>query len=143
MSGKKMSKIIIVILVLLTVPLTGCGINKADVFFPVQKDSGLSQMELLGHGWLVFQNGCLRVKPFYYFGKGSLVVWPHDYSYEVKGLEVRVLNGEGKVAARSGHWITYGGGPAANMDIVKIYIGETIDEEKYPGPYFLCSGVDD
>ena len=131
-----------VLLTLLAVPLAGCSINKADVFFPTQQDLGLSQMELWGHGWLVYQSGCLRVKPFYYFGKGSLVIWPHDYSYEVKGLEVRVLNRDGKVVARSGHWMTFGGGNAANADHVNQVTGKTIDEVKYPGPYFICSGVD-
>jgi hypothetical protein len=138
---KRLILVVLLLLILLTIPLVSCSISKTDVFFPTQKESGLAQMELLARGWLVYQDGCLRVKPFFYFGKSELIIWPYGYGYEVAGREVRVLNRDGKVVARSGHWIRYGGGPAANMDIVKIYMGETIDEDKYPGPYFLCGEV--
>jgi hypothetical protein len=120
----------------------GCGIDKSDVFFPTQKDPGLPQMELSGRGWLAFINGSLCVRPPWVFGKSQLIIWPYGYSYEVKGLEVRVLNRDGKVVARSGHWITYGGGPAVNVDTVNDILGNTIDEERYPEPYFICGEVD-
>jgi hypothetical protein len=134
--------VVLVCLILLAVPLTGCSINKADVFFPTQKDNG-PQMELLGHGWLVYIHGSLCVRPPWFLGRSTLIIWPHDYSYEVNGLEVRVLNGDGKVVARSGHWITFGGGNAANADHVNQVTGKTIDEARYPGPYFISSGVVD
>jgi hypothetical protein len=135
----------LVILILLAVSLSmaGCSINKADVFFPTQKESGTPQMEVLGRGWLVYQGGCLRITPFYYFGKGELIIWPYGYGYEVAGREVRVLNQDGKVVARSGHWIKVGGGLAANKEIAEKIYGQPIPEDKYPGPYFICGEVVD
>ena len=117
-------------------------VDESDVYFPVQKESGMPQMELAGRGWLALENGALRIKPFYFFGESYLPIWPYGYSFDVKGREVRVINQEGKVVARTGHWIKYGGGPAANMDIVKNYLGEMIPEDEYPGPYFIVGGVD-
>jgi hypothetical protein len=147
--GRKMLKLVLVIVILIllffgwiSVISNGGGIVKSDIYFPTQREPGLPQMDALGHGWLVYVKGGLCVRPLWGFGTSQLIIWPYGYSYEVKGLEVRVLNGDGKVVARSGHWITFGGGPAVNSDMVNDILGKTIDEEKYPGPYFICGEVE-
>jgi hypothetical protein len=117
------------------------NITIADVYFPTQKAGNLMHHELLGHGWLVYEDGSLRIKPFYLFSKGTLAIWPNGYTYDIKGREVRVINRDGKVVARTGHWMTYGGGPSSG-EVSSYYLDEPIPDQ-YSGPYFIVSGVMD
>ena len=111
----------------------------ADVYFPVQKAGNLTHLELKSHGWLILEKGALRVRPLYFYCTSYLIVWPSGYTFEVEGREVRVMDRDGKVVARTGHWMTFGGGPSTG-GVSQYYLENPIPTE-YPGPFYIVSGV--
>ncbi len=60
-------------------------------------------------GKLVAEDKCLLMK--HLDGIGShLPVWPHDYSLSTENGDIRLLDGEGRIAARLGDVVRVGGG---------------------------------
>lgn len=77
----------------------------------------------LGRGWLALDDNCLRLKPFHFFHKGDLLVWPYGYSLETGSKEIRILDNDGRV----GDWIKVGGGEVPS-EIVEKYIGKPLSD---------------
>lgn len=87
----------------------------------------------------MLDDNCLRLKPFYFFGKGDLLVWPYGYSLETESKEIRILDNDGRVVACVGDWIKVDGGEVP-WEIVEKYIGKPLSDN-CTGPYWLVSGV--
>lgn len=102
-------------------------------------------------GKLVVEDGCLRMK--HLDGVGSyLPVWPHDYSLSTEDNDVRLLDGEGQVAARLGDAVRVGGG-----EIRQSEVGPTPEQARRnyqqtrrklnipsscPGPLWMVADID-
>lgn len=78
--------------------------------------------------------GCLRVRDG---GTDSLVIWPAGFGVKRTDGEVRVIDGEGEVAARVGREIYAGGGMVPSTSAV----GQTrrVLRERCPGPYWIAA----
>lgn len=146
-----MRKILIrVALIISLVPLLLFGVScKVDEeeqslpFFPALKEPANTNMEALARGWLVKYDNCLRLKPFYYFSKGELVIWPYGYSLKTEGKNIWVLDGERNKVARAGSWIKMGGGTITGHDsFIEELIGGPLPEG-VEGPYWLAGEIVD
>jgi hypothetical protein len=81
------------------------------VFFPKQPptEGERAAMAALLIGDLVPVDGCLRVNSIY--GDGSyLPIWPPEFTLQVQGEALQVLDGDGQVVARAGEEVSMGGG---------------------------------
>ena len=91
--------------------------------------------QALIQGRLVERDGCLWI------GDG-LVIWPRDYSLDTSGERARVLNGEGRVAARVGDYVTGGGGVAEGKGAAPALREQGVDlPPRCLGPYLIMGGV--
>ena len=133
----------LLVCMLLALPFltVACHNTSSSPLFPVQLEKYAKEPypTALGRGWLALDDNCLRLKPFYFFGKGVLLIWPYGYSLETESKEIRILDNDGRVVARVGHWIKVGGGEVP-LEIVEKYIGKPLSDN-CTGPYWLVSGV--
>jgi len=110
--------------------------SSSTLLFPVQKRSGLGQMDALLEGKLELDNGYLRVK---YFDDNYLLIWPHGFSLHIEGKEIHVIDSDGQLVARVGDQIKVGGGEAP-AEKVEEYTGKSLPDNR-TGPYWIVSEV--
>jgi hypothetical protein len=116
---------------------TTAASTAAGVFFPTQKPPNFGYDELQSGELVRDAEGCLRVR----YEAGNVVpLWPSGFEARVRGDEVRVLDGEGRVVARVGAKISMGGGGIREDALT----GEILDQrtkrellERCPGAYYL------
>lgn len=90
-------------------PTTTTSYSQDGIFFPKQKNPRGAVMSTRGRGQLVLtDNECLRLKTVE-GRRGSLLIWPPDYSLNTEGNRVRVINEKGQVAAVVGDYVEVGG----------------------------------
>jgi hypothetical protein len=132
----------IFIFFIVTLLMSGCGKKNNDnlsPYFPVQKP-GLTQMTVLAYGRLYIKDNYFRVKPIFKEDPSYLVIWPPGYELVKDNNHWKIKNSDGKVVAKSGSLVKFGGGPAASEDIVKIYLGYSLPSSA-AGPYWIMSGM--
>jgi hypothetical protein len=120
-------------------PPTGGGETTAParVFFPQQPPGGESMMAETSGELVLDDEGCLRVKATPK-DPGATPVWPADYELDANGDEIRVLDEEGRVAAKVGEEVYMGGG-----EIPKGQVTLTDEQmlrelfERCPGEYWI------
>ena len=120
--------------------LGACHSNAISSYFPVSKISDLPPMEVAFRGWLMRYDNCLRLKAFYCFGKGYLLIWPYGFSQEMEENEIRVLDNNDKVVARVGDYIRFAGGEIPIESVEKVIGGHLPDN--CTGPYILVGYFD-
>jgi hypothetical protein len=140
----KMKEVIsLLVCILLSFPIVtvACDDNPSShpLFFPVLNEPESIYPNALARGRLVLDHNCLRLKRFYFFGKGSLLIWPYGYSVETQNKKISVVDNNGEVIARVGDWLKVGGGEIPK-EIVEKYIGKPLSDN-YTGPYWLAAGV--
>lgn len=102
-------------------------------YFPVQKEVPDSVFTALWPGKLEMDDSnCLRVD-------GTLILWPHGYTYKIEGDAIWIIDDRGAPAVRTGDMVKIGGG-----GIPEQYVEDLIDPplpEGCPGPFWLASTV--
>ncbi|MBN1366454.1 MAG: hypothetical protein JW967_00815 [Dehalococcoidales bacterium] len=83
----------------------------------------------------MLDNNCLRLKSFYIFGKGSLLIWPHGYSVKTENGKTYVIDNNGDTVAGVGDRIKFAGGEIP-LESVEQLIGEALPEN-VTGPFIL------
>ena len=83
----------------------------------------------------MLDNNCLRLKGFYVFGKGSLLIWPHGYSVKTENGKTCFVDNKGNTVARVGDRIKLAGGEIPLESVEKL-IGEPLPENA-TGPFIL------
>lgn len=77
-------------------------------------------MSTRGRGQLALTaNGCLRLRTVE-GRRGSLLIWPPDYSLNIEGNRIRILNEKGQVAAVVGDYVEVGGGGLSSLNVEMI-----------------------
>jgi hypothetical protein len=109
-----------------------------EVFFPKQTEPVKAGYDEAQSGELVRDaEGCLRVR---YQGGAVVPLWPPDLEPSVKGDEVRVIDGEGRVVGRVGAEISVGGGGIREESLTEDILDRRTKRElleRCPGAYFL------
>lgn len=120
-----------------TDPTTATSAANVEVFFPKQKPAKFGYEEAQGGELIRDAAGCLRVR---YRGGNVVPLWPSDLESSVKGNEVRVLDGEGRIVGRVGEKIIMGGGGIRGEALTEDILGQRTKQElveRCPGSYFL------
>jgi hypothetical protein len=74
-----------------------------------------------GQGYLVLSGNCLYLSPRKNSHKGLFgIIWPWNYSLEINGKSIKVVNGSLKKIVEIGDFIKFGGG-AGNSTMTKKY----------------------
>lgn len=103
-----------------TTSKTTASYSENGIFFPKQKSPRGAVMSTRGRGQLVLSDkGCLRLKTVE-GRRGSLLIWPPDYSLNTQGNRVRILNKSGQVAAMVGDYVEVGGGGLSSLNVEMI-----------------------
>ena len=139
MRTKKVFSFLMCLLLGVSLVTVGCENNTSSPYLPVLKEAESVYPTALAKGRLVLDDNCLRLKPFYFFSKGDLLIWPYGYSFKTQDSKICIADADGLIVARVGDWIKVGGGEIT-LDIVEKYLGKPLPEN-YPGPYWLVSGV--
>jgi len=117
--------------------------SAAGAFFPKQRPDPIGYPDARGSGRLVVDEaGCLRMKA----GEddlGRVPLGPSGFELDITGGNIRVLDGNGRVAARVGEEVVMAGGDVPREALEG---NNVLDErtkrllfERCPGPYFLAS----
>ena len=132
-----------------TTPQLGVGLEPTPTVEPVivpeepaiafpRQPADWGSMTALMNGRLVLVDGCLRIEdPL--TNTNSLLIWPHDFDWQITEGIVEVLDGAGQVVARVGEEISIGGGEAnslAGLGNNSSLTGEALQNE-IPA---VCSG---
>lgn len=131
-----MKKLIIVLalVVLLIIPVACKG--SVEVYFPMQSNSSLDQMDAELEGNLELVDSWLRLQS----ADGDYVlVWPDGFSVRGEDKEIQVLDSLGQVVAVVGEALTVGGGESTR-ETVESYIGIPLPADA-EGPYWIVSEV--
>ena len=116
---------------------TGPTTTAAGMFFPTQKPARFGYEELQSGELVRDAEGCLRVR----YEAGTVVpLWPSGFEARVRGDEVRVLDGEGRVVARVGAKISMGGGGIREDALTEEILDQRTKRElleRCPGTYYL------
>jgi hypothetical protein len=91
---------------LLTPPVPGIAFPRQK---PVEGIRTSMLALLIGTLWLDPEGSCLRITPLQ-GDEDLLPIWPPEYTLQIDGEQVLVLDGDGKVVARAGEEVTMGGG---------------------------------
>lgn len=119
-----------------------------DLFFPTQLQGvrdgePRAVMQALARGRLTLDDDCLRISSGSY--DGNLLIWPPDYSFRATGGNVRILDEENRVVAKTGDRIEVGGGEVPGRSLRNIaYVGKSLGQKilrRCPGPYWLVGEV--
>jgi len=120
-----------------TASTTTASSTNAEVFFPKQKPAKLGYEELQSGELVRDAEGCLRVR---YQGGNVVPLWPANLEPSVRGDEVQVLDGEGRVVGRVGEKISMGGGGVTEEMLTEDILDRRTKRElleRCPGAYFL------
>jgi hypothetical protein len=139
MRTNKVFSIFVCLLLVFPFVLVGCQNDTSSPYLPVLKESESVYPAALATGILGLDDNCLRLKPFYAFGKGALLIWPYGYYIKTQDNKICVADIDGRIVARVGDWIKVGGGEIT-LDVVEKYLGKPLPEN-YSGPYWIVSGV--
>lgn len=106
------------------------------IYFPRQAPA-VAGMDALLEGTLVLdENGCLRVQhESVSLTDAPVVIWHYDFSLEIDGEEIMVLNGDGEPVGQVGEWTRMGGGESRT-------INEPQMPEACPGPYWILGSIE-
>ena len=113
------------------------GVDGRTIYFPRQAPA-VAGMDALLEGSLVLdENGCLRVQhESVPVDDAPIVIWHYDFSLEINGESITVLNGDGEPVGRVGEWTRLGGGEG----------GRTLAEPEMPadcpGPYWILGSIE-
>lgn len=140
LKGKGASLFLLWFLLLVPLLLISCNSNTTSVYFPVLKEPISAYPEGAFKGWLILDNNCLRLKGFYFFGKGSLLIWPNGYSLETENGRIHVVDNNGNIVARVGERIKFAGGEIPKESVEQL-IGESLPEN-VTGPFILFGYID-
>lgn len=109
----------------------------AEVFFPQQRPGGEALMAETSGELVLDDEGCLRVKTTPK-DPGTTPVWPASYGLDTSGDGVRVLDEEGRVAAKVGERVYMGGGeiPKGQVNLADERMSKELFE-RCPGEYWI------
>ncbi|MCB8928224.1 MAG: hypothetical protein H6652_21675 [Ardenticatenaceae bacterium] len=112
------------------------GADGQAIYFPRQAPA-VAGMDALLEGTLVLDdNGCLRVQhESVSLAEAPVVIWHYDFSLEIEGETITVLNGNGEPVGRVGEWSRMGGGESSA-------IAEPEMPEACPGPYWILGSIE-
>lgn len=110
------------------------SVGVPGVFFPKRSPGGVDMMSEIRGELILDDRGCLRVRSG---GTDSLVIWPAGFGIERSGGRVRVIDGEGGIAARVGRNVYMGGGGAPPANVAGLTRREL--RERCPGPYWIAA----
>jgi hypothetical protein len=116
---------------------TTASTRGTEVFFPQQRQGGESMMAEVSGKLVLDDEGCLRLEE--HLGQTDTVpVWPARFELDTSGGEVRVLDVEGRVAAKVGEEVYMGGG-GIPKDQVTLADERMLRElfERCPGQYWI------
>lgn len=115
------------------------GPDGQTIYFPRQGPA-VAHMDALMQGVLALDEaGCLRVE---YPGMeadgelGPLVIWHHDFTLQIEGDTIEVLNGEGVVVGRVGEEVSMGGGGGNQVALPGMPL------DACPGPYWILGSME-
>ncbi len=136
---------ILVIIPSLAIGCTGNSNNaaQADLYFPVQKEPATIVLTSLVSGRLVVDNGYLRVSyrlgGLFPLSRGSMIIWPHGYSWKAENNEIWILDDKGQKVLRVGDSVKLGGGE------IPASFAEQLIGQKLPvgieGPFWLAADI--
>jgi hypothetical protein len=111
--------------------------SDAEVLFPQQRPGGESMMAEISGELVLDDDGCLRVKATPK-DPGRTPVWPAGYGLDTSGGEVRVLDEEGRIAAKVGERVYMGGGeiPKGQIKLADERMAKELFE-RCPGGYWV------
>ncbi len=112
------------------------GPDDQTIYFPRQAPA-VAGMDALLEGTLVLDdNGCLRVQhESVSLTEAPIVIWHYDFSLEIEGETITVLNGDGEPVGRVGEWSRMGGGESSA-------VVEPEMPEACPGPYWILGSIE-
>jgi hypothetical protein len=116
---------------------TTASARATEVFFPQQRQGGELMMAEISGKLILDDEGCLRLEE--HPGHADTVpVWPAGFELDTSSGEVRVLDEEGRVAARVGKEVYVGGG-GIPKDQVTLADEQMLRElfERCPGQYWI------
>ena len=117
---------------------------RPDVVFIEQKSSeGMrAVMEALARGKVMVDDaGCIRLESGRAY-HGDLIVWPPDYSMQVKGDEILIIKEDGQTLARVGDRVELGGGQVSfSSGAREAYKKHLKIPEKCTGPLGIVGQV--
>jgi hypothetical protein len=104
------------------------------IYFPRQAPTNAFMAALLQGTLALDANGCLRVEGE--GGSAPLILWRHDFTLNIEGETIEVLDGAGEVVGRVGEDIRMGGGEASDQGIPGMPI------EACPGPFWALGDIE-
>lgn len=112
------------------------GSDGRTIYFPRQAPA-VAGMDALLEGTLVLDDsGCLRVQhESLPLAEAPVVIWHYDFSLQISGEEIVVLNGDGEPVGRVGEWSRLGGGHSST-------VLEPAMPEACPGPYWILGSIE-
>lgn len=128
----------LIVSVLLVLVAAGCGGQDRVDSFPqhderIPPDSGREFFA----GKLVLKEGCLRVDappPDSISPESLLVIWPRSFTLITEDGSVRVVDAVGRIAARVGDHVRFGGYPSGPQTVRIRELGKEL-RTGCPGPY--------
>jgi hypothetical protein len=112
------------------------GPDGRPIYFPRQAPSVASMSALLEGTLILDENGCLRVQhESVPLAEAPVIIWHYDFSLEISGEEIVVLNGDGEPVGRVGEGTRMGGGEGRT-------VAEPQMPEACPGPYWILGGIE-
>lgn len=136
MRNKKLTTVIICVVIVLLCMFCGYSVESGTPYFPVAK--GETGMEALATGILILDDGYLRLSPSY-SDDTYLIIWPRGYSLDTEGDEIRILNEGGQIVAGVGDTISAAGGEM--KWISSLWLKGGFLPFNCDGPYWVASEV--
>ena len=112
------------------------GPNGQTIQFPRQAPA-VAGMEALLEGTLILDdNGCLRVQhESVPLAEAPVIIWHYDFSLEIEGEQITVLNGAGDPVGRVGEWWRMGRGETRSVVAPEM-------PQACPGPYWILGSIE-
>ena len=137
-SSRPASRQALIVSVLFALVVAGCGDQDRVDSFPqhderIPPDSGREFFA----GKLVLKEGCLRVDappPDSSYPESLLVIWPRSFTLSTEDGPVRVVDAVGRIAARVGDHVRFGGYPSSPQTVRLRELGKEL-RTGCPGPY--------
>ena len=129
---------------LLVLAAAGCGDQDSVDFFPQHDEQILPDRgrEFFA-GKLVLKEGCLRAEAPPRSGhdnRSPLIVWPRSFTLNTEDGSVRVVDATGRIAARVGDHVRFGGYPSGPQTVRLRELEQGLPTD-CPGPYLWAGEV--
>lgn len=112
------------------------AIDNQTIYFPRQAPAVAGMGALLEGTLILDENGCLRVQhESVPLTEAPVIIWHYDFSLEINGEDIVILNGDGEPVGRVGEWTRMGGGESRT-------VVEPEMPEACPGPYWILGGIE-